>query len=424
MLKTIIIADDNTGANASGILLNKLNFNTLSLINYDKSMNIDEFDALAISTDSRAVEKTEAYNRVYQILGNFSEVNPLLYNKRIDSTLRGNLGIEIEAFMDFFPNKKIAVVPSFPNSKRICKEGIIYVDGKELAETDVAKDPKMPIHSSIAKDLILKQSNKLIANIYLSEIRNNDNLTELIINTYIENDIIIFDSETNQDIEIVSKALVKSGYEIISVDPGPFTYYYSKALLSSKINNRFVYLIGSVVDTTFAQIEHIAKDQDFDIIYANPNQMYNEKSSLSEVSRVLDIASKTNKEFIVITTTDIKNREVLNLSEIGKQNNCSAEDISNKINDNLAEILINLLEKDASISGVFCSGGDTSLGFLKKSKASGIKLITEVLPLSVYGKVVGGKYNGLTIITKGGMIGEVDAYSTIKNFFKEEVTNE
>ena len=55
LVKTLIIADDSTGANASAILLKQLNFQTISLIDYQNARILDHYDAIAISTDSRAV---------------------------------------------------------------------------------------------------------------------------------------------------------------------------------------------------------------------------------------------------------------------------------------------------------------------------------------------------------------------------------
>jgi len=40
--------------------------------------------------------------------------------------------------------------------------------------------------------------------------------------------------------------------------------------------------------------------------------------------------------------------------------------------------------------------------------------------LCVYGKIVGGDYDGFAIVTKGGMIGSEDTYLTIDKFLKEE----
>ena len=47
--------------------------------------------------------------------------------------------------------------------------------------------------------------------------------------------------------------------------------------------------------------------------------------------------------------------------------------------------------------------------------ANGITLIDEVAPLTAYGTLIDGEYDGLPIITKGGMIGDIRTiYEAIK----------
>ncbi|NCU31881.1 MAG: four-carbon acid sugar kinase family protein, partial [Candidatus Moranbacteria bacterium] len=169
MLKTLIIADDSTGANASAILLNQLGFQSLSIIDYSDIPNHETFDCVAVSTDSRATSKENAYSRVETVLKHYKGEKIPVINKRIDSTLRGNLGAELNAIHEYFPEKRIAIVPAFPKSGRVCKDGKVYVNGVLLEQTDVAKDPKMPLFSSDAKALFLKQFKGRIANVFLKD---------------------------------------------------------------------------------------------------------------------------------------------------------------------------------------------------------------------------------------------------------------
>jgi D-threonate/D-erythronate kinase len=421
VVKTIVIADDNTGANASTILLNKLNFTTLSLIDYRNTVPLEEFDAVAISTDSRSIEPKQAYERIQEVLKSLSHIEPLIYNKRIDSTLRGNLGVELDAFMDYLPGKKAAVVPSFPNSKRTCMNGKVYVDGNELKDTDVAKDPKMPIFTSEAKELFQKQTQRKITNIFLDDIRGNDLLCQLITKTYQAYDIIIFDAETNEDIKTICIVLAKCQHDVICVDPGPLTYYYTRTLINkiNSLDQKFIYLVGSVVDTTYEQLNQIKHDKDFEYIYIDPVKLIDTVCEKELIDEITHLVMECSKKFICITTTDIENRKVLNLKQIGEVQNCCAEDVSNRINSHLAAIVVNIIDQYPWIAGVFCSGGDTALGFLTSTDAKGINLVQEVMPLSVFGKIVGGSCNGMPIITKGGMIGDKNAYIKIKEFFEE-----
>jgi uncharacterized protein YgbK (DUF1537 family) len=421
LLKTLFICDDSTGANASAILLNKLRFKTLSAINQCDLPDYEGYDSLAISTDSRAVDAGIAKERVLEVLKQFSNKEIAVLNKRVDSTLRGNLGAELNAFKEVFLNRKIAIVPAFPKSGRTCKNGKVYVNGTALENTDVAKDPKMPITTSDALTLFKKQFNGSLINIFKDDYQDKDKLIEKVKELYQSYDGIIFDAETNEDIALISRVLVLLNCDVITVDPGVFTFYYTREKIKNRVREeKYLYLVGSVVDTTFNQLKYVRGKNRIKVIPLNPLDLLEEKS--------LDIISKDVTEKIInsthnhiaISTFDIDNRKVLDLFKIAKEKNMEVDDVSKIINLSLAKIAKYVLE-NAHIKGIFSSGGDTTLSFLMNNDAKGIELVDEVMPLCVFGKVVEGKFDGLPIITKGGMIGNEDAYLLISEYFEEEI---
>src|SRR6056297_2338672 len=147
MKNILIVADDLTGANATGALFAEKGFLTGTFMNlgyYKKSDK--EFEVTAISTESRAIKSEIAYKKVNEIFKYFNEKNKTkLYAKRIDSTLRGNIGAEIDGALDALKEDCIAVVvPAFPSSGRICLGSNLLVHEKLLHKTEVAKDPKTP----------------------------------------------------------------------------------------------------------------------------------------------------------------------------------------------------------------------------------------------------------------------------------------
>ncbi|QWB99999.1 hypothetical protein KHQ88_00030 [Mycoplasmatota bacterium] len=423
MIKTLLVCDDSTGANASGILLKNLKLRTLSIIHHKNAKFPSDYDAISVSTDSRGVDSETAYKRVDFVLNKFKNNKIDIINKRVDSTLRGNIGSELNAFYNMFPNKKIAIVPSYPNSNRVCVNGLVYVSGVPLENSDVAKDPKMPIFSSNAKTLFDKQFLGSIDNVYTHEYHCLDDLKETIINKYKENDALIFDAETNEHVEIIAKALIEANIDVITVDPGYFTYVYTKQYILNKTNtiHRYVYLVGSVTDTTYMQLNHIKANEEFMIVPIDANQLLNDENIHSIIQDIVSEIKKSHQRHIVITTTDPKSRIILNLQNIALNLKTDVDQVSKIINQNLSKILNAILDEIDGVSGVFGSGGDTALSFLEFNDAYGIELFNEVIPLCVYGKVVGGKYDGLPIITKGGMIGDQNAYILVKKFFEEEL---
>ena len=97
MAACVVVADDLTGANATGVLLTKMQYRAATIMSL-KDMDpeqVQESDCLLYPTDSRGVDPQEAYRRVYEASERLKDDSVLLYGKRIDSTLRGNLGSEL-----------------------------------------------------------------------------------------------------------------------------------------------------------------------------------------------------------------------------------------------------------------------------------------------------------------------------------------
>ena len=142
MLQSVIIADDLTGANDTGAILAHNGFKVGTVLNPEHMEDFDEYNVLSMSTDSRAMTAEQAYEKVSWAAGHFPKSDALVYSKRIDSTLRGNVGAEIDAILDFLGESYTAVVvASFPSSGRTCIGDVLLVNGEPLQLTEVSRDP-------------------------------------------------------------------------------------------------------------------------------------------------------------------------------------------------------------------------------------------------------------------------------------------
>ena len=141
MQKYIVIADDLTGSNATCSLFKKIGLRAASILKLQGDINYD-VDVISYSTASRGLDKEEAYKKVSEAIKILKNKDVLVYNKRIDSTLRGNIGTEINAMLDNLEDDRIAVViPSYPDSGRIVVNKTMLVNGVLLENSDAGKDP-------------------------------------------------------------------------------------------------------------------------------------------------------------------------------------------------------------------------------------------------------------------------------------------
>ncbi|WP_300366025.1 four-carbon acid sugar kinase family protein, partial [Brachyspira sp.] len=159
MYKCLIIADDLTGANASISLLQHFNITTLLQLN-DKEL-YSNYDAISCSTESRSISSEHSYKIVFDVTKKYMDDEVVIYNKRIDSTMRGNIGAEVDAMLDALCDDRMAILsPGYPSAGRTVVGGYLLVNGVLVEETEMAYDSKNPIKSSNIKYLIDQQTKR------------------------------------------------------------------------------------------------------------------------------------------------------------------------------------------------------------------------------------------------------------------------
>lgn len=421
MINYVVIADDLTGANATGVLIKKLNLTPVTIMNSMEKDNLEKnkFDTVLYSTDSRGVDKEEAYCRVYKATELFSNPCVNVYGKRIDSTLRGNLGAEIDGMLDALGDDTVAaVVPVFPDAGRVAVGGYLLVNGIALEETDASKDGKRPINSSVIEKLIKQQTNYEIDSIYLESIKGKKEiLKERILELYSKgNRIIVFDALNNNDLEVISEALVDTKIKFICVDPGPFTaatiaQYESLKEESQKNDNKVLMAVGSITNTTRKQLDKVCKELNLlkvDIEVKDILGSLDEKED--EIKRVVNqvIQNKENYDVFCIVLDSIYEEIRIDLDREAKNRNTNKEFLTEIINNSVAEISYRILKNIKDIKGIFSSGGDISISICKKFNSVGLELLSEVIPLAAYGELIGGEFPKMKIVSKGGIVGDIN----------------
>ncbi|MFY9547277.1 four-carbon acid sugar kinase family protein [Miniphocaeibacter sp.] len=431
MPEYVMIADDLTGANANCSLMKKIGISSASVLSVDNYKENENIQAIAISTDSRAMFKKEAYDIVKKAMSKFKNNDVVFFSKRIDSTLRGNIGIETIAMLDSLDDEYMAVcVPIYPSTDRVVLNGTMVVNGSLLINTDAGKDTKTPVDSSNVETLFKKQFNRKIDSIYLEDIeKGSDYLEKIILEKYNNNTkLLLFDGFTDKHLEIIAKAVINSKIKFISVDPGPFTCKLAEIYLEKEeIFSKVLMVVGSVTDITIEQIKELIFSYPINILKIDPLKLVGIDTYKSEINRAVKEGEKflQEEDFLLITTTPYQPSDKrLDLTEISKETNMPIDDISIMISHGLGEIAAKLLVKDFSFAGVFSSGGDVTVELIKELNSNMVEIREEIIPLAAYGRLIGGKIPNLRIISKGGMVGDKNAMKLclekLKNTLGEE----
>ena len=435
MAGILIVADDYTGANDTAVLMAELGFSAYTVL--DPQAPGTDAACIAVSADSRACPAEEAYKRVYQSVLRFRMDDIFLYSKRIDSTLRGNLGAEIDAMLDAAPDDRCAlIVPAFPRAGRIYKHRCLYVDGIPLDETPAAGDPQNPIHTHSALELLSGQSKYPVGEIGIDELALDAKMLGSRIRSQKDKGcrLILCEAETDEDLQKLAEAVFSVGIPFICADPGAFSCAVAKTYRQSYGYRKVFFLVGSVNTVTASQMLRLSRESDTDIVYLDAASVLADRGedisaacpeALKRARLMLEQRLSAPRDdpmrTICLCTSGIFPEKRIDFSEYEKKTGRSREALSALLNRRMAALAAEVITAHPDIKGLFACGGDTAVSLCRSLEAKGERPIDEVIPLAVYGRLSGGSKDGMPIITKGGMVGDMDTLVECKAFLYREI---
>lgn len=141
-----VIADDITGAAEMAGIAHRFGLRVSLTMD---PVSIDDCDVLVVATDTRSMGVDEAAaesRRIGRAISALSGVTEIF--KKTDSALRGHVVAELEALLDVTRYADAVYVPANPSKKRIIDNGIYYIDGVPIDNTDFSFDPEFPATSA------------------------------------------------------------------------------------------------------------------------------------------------------------------------------------------------------------------------------------------------------------------------------------
>lgn len=420
-----VIADDFTGANDNGALLAAKGFSSATCLGL-AHWNPKEFtqcDAVCLNAESRLLHREDAYKAVYDAVTEFNKEKPALVSKRIDSTLRGNVGAELEAAIKAMDDthshsETLAVlVASYPHSGRICVGGYQIVHGVPLERSPIAKDAATPVHHTAVLKIIADQTSLPCGFVSLEKVlAGPDAVRETIEAARAKGcRAVVCDAVSDDDIAVIAQSLADAPYPLVSLDPGPFTSELAAARIEApraEFENRIFLTVGSTSELTRVQLETLRLAHPCHIVSMNVRKVLaGEAESQAECRRVLEAVFAAPEEAKVLgVCTAASKEDVFSMQEMSQTLGIAPSEISRRINMALAHVAQEALKKESlRIGGLYTSGGEVTVSVMRTLKAGGFSVRIMVLPLAVYGHIIGGEHPDLPMITKGGFVGDKDS---------------
>lgn len=423
-----IVADDLTGANDTALQFQLKGANTQILLDEDNApVNLKTTQTWAISTESRNIDPQSAYEKAKSAAAFLKEnINPDFYYKKIDSTVRGNIAVEVLAMLDVLDYDAVVLIPAFPQEGRVTVGGYHLLKGIPIERTEMARDPHSPIFESHLPILLRSQlgdENKdLIGSIELTTVMKGAGPILMKLKELISEGkkIIVMDSVSTVDIEQIVLAIGKSEYKILPAGTAAAAQVLSGIWLPDVSPQHFsktfpelpkLVISGSATQITSNQITRLEEADDFENILVIHLDM---KTILDGVMDELveRITSNLGSNNIVIVHTSDLIRDFDGFSEFSLNAELTKSGLANVITDFLAELTRRVVSQKDVI--LITLGGETSYKCCEAIGANQLQLIDEVAPAIALSM----DHSARWIVTKSGNLGGVNTLVDILKYFE------
>ena len=427
-----IVADDLTGANDTALQFKLNGADTNILLNKDIEPKLSSFEqAWAISTESRNIAPEDAFEKVKAATEMFIEkINPDYFYKKIDSTVRGNIAVEVLSMLEVLGWDAAVIMPAFPQEGRTTVGGYHLLKGVPIERTEMAIDPHSPITESHLPTMLKTQLGEklegLVDSVNLQTVMDGAGPILKAINEKIEDGakIIVADAVSTTDLEQITLAMEKSNYKLLPVGTAAAAKVLSNVWLSGKSSEEVLpiklpklpklIISGSATHITANQIDKFEQSED-----------YEEKSIVIELNMdtvlqgvrdelVERVVSNLNGDNIVLIHTSKLLNNFDGFSEDTANADLTKSGLANVVTDFLAELAQRVLARVKAV--LITLGGETSYKCCNKIDANQLQLIDEVLPAIALSKSANADQ---WIVTKSGNLGGVNTLIEILNYFEK-----
>jgi uncharacterized protein YgbK (DUF1537 family) len=374
-----IIADDLTGAGDTAVQFVRAGWQTeLQLRPGTTSARV-----IAITTDSRNQTAREAAAAVTAAVARLCELGVTHLYKKIDSTLRGQVGAEIEAVLKGWSADGIAIVcPAFPAAGRTVIDGEVRVNGVPVTQTAAGSDPVTPVSEGRIQKLLgashIGSSSAESAQVLAARIRNSGR-------------IAVVDATSEDDLRRLAGAVALVGPAAIAVGSAGLARHLALAWRAPAAPA--VVIVTSIQDVARRQASAVEAGGAYRVEPA-PEDLVDDQLWARLSAKIFDQLNEANSTVLLTAPTD-------------RSRGLPPALIPRRFAELTTRILTD--RPRGSISGVVVTGGDGARALVEALDASAINLRDEVVTGVPIGTLVGGPATGLTIVTKAGGFGDDNA---------------
>ena len=420
-VQRLILADDLTGATDTGVHFLADDQEVLVIVDPERESSGLLPQTVIINTNTRLCTKEKAYDAVCRSIRKYLQNESLEIYKKIDSTLRGNIGAEIDAVMDLGNYPIACISPASPRNGRTVIQGKCYVHGILLHQTEVGQDSLTPVRDSNVINIIAQQSSRSIGLIPLEVIRRTPEDALLILQELIQSgkQIIVADAETIDDLrrtrelfqKIPERVLFVGSAGIFHASRQKLLTYRTTQLVPIKPRAKILIVAGSLTEVTLSQIKSLREN-----LFSRACYLATEQALLDSDTEADRLANNITSAF------SYANLVILQSDRMNAKSALAAYEVGTTLGK-----VVSRITKKIHIDVLIVTGGDTAQNILKYLCVQTLSLFDEVLPGIPISEIHLPIYSCPTLfITKAGSYGNRNAFNIILDYLSspKRIVNE
>ncbi|HET7628120.1 MAG TPA: four-carbon acid sugar kinase family protein [Bacillales bacterium] len=386
-----VIADDITGANDIGSMFAKNHYVSdvydhehVALAAQRTSRSAP--DVLILDTDSRFDDKNTAYNKVFRATMKAVEAGADRFINKTCSVFRGNIGAEFDAMLDALNESFAVVVLGFPKNGRITREGIHYVNGVKLEQSEFRDDPVHPMMCSNLQEILQSQTERTVGAIHHEVVRQGpSHLRERLERAKQSWHYVIVDVTCQEDLRVVAEAVkdvrVLCGSSAIAEELPAVLGTRPESFYDLPPENECGLLCaaGSLMPQTARQIEYMREKRVF-VYELDTAALVKDNDCRKTIETCVKVLSEQmrNGDDVVVHTSNLPH-QVNRTREAGAKQGFSKKQVSQRISRQLAEV-VDRLVKATGQNRLVIAGGDTSAAVCRQLGVYGMRVYREIEP--------------------------------------------
>jgi uncharacterized protein YgbK (DUF1537 family) len=393
-MKMGVVADDVTGSNDIGIMFAKSDYLTHIYSFEDASSSavsksdLGAPDILILDTNSRLDPPEVAYDKVFAATRQLREAGCRQFHNKTCSVFRGNIGAEFDAMLDALGLEFAVVVLGFPKNGRTTIDGIHYVHGKRLEDSEFRRDPIHPMQRSDLVGILQSQTKRKVALVSHEIVDEGPQaLREEIQRLRAQCQYLILDVTDQTALTTIARAVhdeaVLCGSSAIAEELpavwGPPQSHRQQQDLPPLSDAGILVVAGSLMPQTAAQIEHL-KQKGAPCFVLDTSRLLDpmaREAEIATLSTAISASLRAGNDTIFHSPND--SRALEDTNRAGMVHFVAKAESSRRVSDALAEVTARVFDETGQ-NRLVVAGGETSAAVCARLGIQGMRVWKEIQP--------------------------------------------